>query len=472
MISLNATQVPLQTHNSLDRKDPRYNLPVYGTIWINYGQYLRSSIPVIPGSNPAQEYSMWPTLVYNLQPLTNSDLAGGVFSIPAADNPSYYYGPGDPRNITPDASANANNIGAIIYWPNATSAGSEANRSTTPVNVPALVSLKALQPVNHMRRLRARCLHNLPFKILPAEFSGSLRLSCTTSFRAPADSPGFITRNQTPGQNPNTFLGDSSLYILDFQIRALYSNADGTVQAWMPDVGALPAGFNSSNLRYIETRIVYAILDPYSSKADRLAQIQAGQINSITKTIRVSPRTVVLSSVLSHPGEATSMGNDKGYSIVLVLLILGVISLLGSALMMMSQLDLNFTGAVKNYDKLFNLADGACGISYNDLKLSDRIDSYTGQIAWDPVAQKNTKASRIGPLYDKLPEEHIGNYKVYEVLQGYDDSARHQAGWEAGSGSGSEGYHMLDWSGEGRAFRFRSLGSLMVEVALLKHKRD
>ncbi len=164
------------------------------------------------------------------------------------------------------------------------------------------------------------------------------------------------------------------------------------------------------------------------------------------------------------------MGNDKGYSIVIVLLILGVIGLVGSGLMMMSRLDLNFTGAIKNYDKLFNLADGACGIAYNDLKLADRLDSYTGRLVWDPVAQKNTKASRLGPLYDKLPEQPIGNYQVYVVLQGFDDSARHQAGWEAGSGSGSEGYHMLDWTGEGRASR--RLGSLMVESAVLKHKRD
>ncbi|MGO9116399.1 MAG: hypothetical protein ACLQPD_02185 [Desulfomonilaceae bacterium] len=53
------------------------------------------------------------------------------------------------------------------------------------------------------------------------------------------------------------------------------------------------------------------------------------------------------------------MRHDKGFSIVLVLLLLGIISILGSALMMMSRQDLNFTGAIKNYDKLFNLADGA-----------------------------------------------------------------------------------------------------------------
>ncbi len=156
------------------------------------------------------------------------------------------------------------------------------------------------------------------------------------------------------------------------------------------------------------------------------------------------------------------MRNNKGYSIVLVLLILGVISLAGSALMLMTQMDTNFTGAVKNYDKLFNLADGACGIAYNDIRLSDR----------DPGNYRGTGAARLGPLYNKLSEQPIGNFSVYEVLQGFDDSARRQAGFEAGSGSGSEGYHMLFWTGEGHAARYLGLGTLMVESAVLKHKRN
>ncbi len=154
------------------------------------------------------------------------------------------------------------------------------------------------------------------------------------------------------------------------------------------------------------------------------------------------------------------MRNDKGYSIVLVLLILAVISLMGSALMMMSRLDINFTGAVKNYDKLFNLADGACGIAYNDLQAADR----------DPGDYTGTGPARVGPLYNNLPENPIGNYSVFEVLQGFDDSSRHQAGFGIGQGSGGEGYHLQFWSGEGHAGRY--LGSLMVEVTFLKHRGD
>ncbi len=156
------------------------------------------------------------------------------------------------------------------------------------------------------------------------------------------------------------------------------------------------------------------------------------------------------------------MRNDKGFSIVLVLLLLGIISILESALIMMSRVDLNFTGALKNYDKLFNLADGACGIAYSDLRMNDRDpDDYTGQ-----------GPARIGPAilkYD-LPEQPIGTYNVFVVLQTFDDSGRSQPGFELGTGSGGDGYHIQDWTGEGHAVR--NVGTLMVESAILKHRRN
>jgi len=166
------------------------------------------------------------------------------------------------------------------------------------------------------------------------------------------------------------------------------------------------------------------------------------------------------------------MGNNKGYSVVLVLLILGVISIMGSALMTMSQLDINFSSAIKNYDTLFNLADGACSMAFNDLKIADREEqaSFTGRTAYDPLTQKETTAARLGPFYNTLSEGSYGNYAVYELLQGYDDSAKDQAGWEAGPGSGGQGYHEEFWTGEGRATR--NMGSLMVEAATTKRKRN
>jgi len=156
------------------------------------------------------------------------------------------------------------------------------------------------------------------------------------------------------------------------------------------------------------------------------------------------------------------MRNDKGFSIMLVLLLLGIISILGSALIMMSRFDLNFTGAIKNYDKLFNLADGACGIAYNHITL-------TGGPS-DPGNFRGTGPARMGPLYNSLPEQSIGSYSVFVVIQAYEHSARSSPGWEAGTGSGGDGYYLEDWTGEGNATR--SMGFLMVESAVLKHNRD
>ena len=147
------------------------------------------------------------------------------------------------------------------------------------------------------------------------------------------------------------------------------------------------------------------------------------------------------------------MPNDRGYAVILVLLILAVISILGSALLTMSRLDMNFTGALKNYDMLFNLADGACGMAYNDLITQERTSGFTGQ----------SGTGRIGPLFNQLAEQPVGTYSVYEVLQGYNTNA--PPGFEIGAG-GQGGYYTENWTGEGHATR--QLGSLMVEVAVLK----
>jgi prepilin-type N-terminal cleavage/methylation domain-containing protein len=276
------------THPNNDRKDvARYTLPVYGTIWISYGQYLKSSIPLIPGTNTP--YTMWPSLVYNLDPLSNNDIVGGIFKIPAASNA--------------EATANANNVGAIIVWPwtNASTPGPELNRSVAQVTVPGTVG----------QSLAAGTTNSAPPSKIFTQFTvqnspaGIFRFAPVVVYNfvvGSATSPGFIERNSKyqPGvsnQPLNTFLGDSSLFIWDFQIRAYYSTTDGLTQAWMPDAGVtLPAGLSASNLRYIETRIVYTVLDPDYSGSERYNQIQDGQVSSITKTIRVSPRTVVLSS--------------------------------------------------------------------------------------------------------------------------------------------------------------------------------
>jgi Tfp pilus assembly protein PilX len=190
------------------------------------------------------------------------------------------------------------------------------------------------------------------------------------------------------------------------------------------------------------------------------------------------------------------MLNDKGYAIVLVLLFLAVISLLGVGLMQMSRLDLQFTGAVKNYNKLFNLADGACAIAYEDLK---GVGSRQGQVQYTgpaplgsgpalvPVPPTNTTDADntlwnplTSPFSYPYPGKQylypgqsaattgkaatVGKYYVMEYLQGYNDSSYQTPGYEAGQGS--SGYHMEYWTGEGHANRGQ--GNLVVEVAYLK----
>ena len=70
---------------------------------VSYGDYILSSLPAA--------YTTWPSLVYNLTPMSNTNLSGGSFSIPAAHTPSTSGG------ATPLATTYANSIGAIIYWP-------------------------------------------------------------------------------------------------------------------------------------------------------------------------------------------------------------------------------------------------------------------------------------------------------------------------------------------------------------------
>jgi hypothetical protein len=143
------------------------------------------------------------------------------------------------------------------------------------------------------------------------------------------------------------------------------------------------------------------------------------------------------------------MLNNKGFSIMLVLLLLGIISILGSAFMMMSRLDLNFTGAMKNYDKLFNLADGACGMGYNKISRKNPVD---------PGNWVGTNKASEGPFYNQLPEQNIGTYTVTLWFQGMTPSDRKLSGEQIGEKHGEY------WTGEGRANKFT--GSIMVEAAV------
>jgi PilX N-terminal len=154
------------------------------------------------------------------------------------------------------------------------------------------------------------------------------------------------------------------------------------------------------------------------------------------------------------------MGNSRGFALVIVLLLLALVSLLGVAMLSMSRMDLKFTAALKSYDRTLNLADGASGMSFMDLRKQDR-ESQTNFIGQGSV--------RIDDIY-KGTEHKVGDYHASLILQGYDTSAKKQPGWEAGPGSGGEGYHRQFWIGEGKGVR--TTANLIVEVPTSKKKRN
>ncbi len=62
------------------------------------------------------------------------------------------------------------------------------------------------------------------------------------------------------------------------------------------------------------------------------------------------------------------MNNNRGSAVAIVLMILGVISLVGVALLTQSRIDTKFTAAVTAYDKTSGLADGATARALNWLE--------------------------------------------------------------------------------------------------------
>ncbi len=265
------------THPNLNPQDPNFNKPVYGTLWVSYGDYILSSLPAA--------YTTWPSLVYNLTPMSNTNLSGGSFSIPAADTPSTSGG------ATPLATTYANSIGAIIYWPGTGPYGSNAvNVTFNPPQTPnvntnaAKGQTMAAPPSGVVAQFTVPTAPSGAFSFTPAVVYNFVQGVLGTT-----NPTGYITRNQ------QTWLGDNSLDILDFQVRALYGVTGQSTQQWAP-TNADFTTFVPANLRYLEIKIVYMILDSDSTLKTRYAQFTGGQMNAVTRTLRVSPRTVVLST--------------------------------------------------------------------------------------------------------------------------------------------------------------------------------
>jgi Tfp pilus assembly protein PilX len=153
------------------------------------------------------------------------------------------------------------------------------------------------------------------------------------------------------------------------------------------------------------------------------------------------------------------MRNEKGNVIALVLLILAVVSLVGAGALMMSRYDLRFTGALKSYDKGFNLADGGATVGYRDLAKRDReqAQSMTADYTTNPptpfiiychcVDPGNCASETAKATCARCIDRAAGNYDVTLQIVDYRTSSTLQPGWEAGS------FYNEYWNGSGVASR-------------------
>jgi hypothetical protein len=154
------------------------------------------------------------------------------------------------------------------------------------------------------------------------------------------------------------------------------------------------------------------------------------------------------------------MDNNRGSAIALVLMILAVVSLIGVGLISLSRMDVKFTAALKSYDKMFNLADGASTRAFYDLKSRDREQDTN-------FVGKSVRLDNIypNPLDSTKPptEPLVGDYSVNLILDGY--STEPSSGWELGT----RGYYQEYWIGEGQGIR--TSGQLVIEAATTKSKQ-
>jgi prepilin-type N-terminal cleavage/methylation domain-containing protein len=277
---------------------PKSNKGYYDTLYVNYGQFMRATIPATGTNSP---YTMWPALVYNLynvKPMNSTNLIGGTFSIP----------------FTSQAEAQANrwSVGAVIYLTNPTTpatASSSVQLATTPGTVPAT-------PVTAGQTMANPPSGWVTQFAVQGSVTGCGAVPAGNYYFAPAvvytfqppqiDSatglikvPGQIWRNGQSmlgggGQNTSASVQDSFFSVYDFQIRGLFIPVGGGTQKWAPTDDNFCTLIKTSNLRYVEIQIVYTI--EQGGYRNLAAGKTANPLKTVTRLIRVNPRTVVLST--------------------------------------------------------------------------------------------------------------------------------------------------------------------------------
>lgn len=130
------------------------------------------------------------------------------------------------------------------------------------------------------------------------------------------------------------------------------------------------------------------------------------------------------------------LGNEKGIGIVIVLMVLTVVSLAGAGLLIQSRLDTVLTGAQRNHNRLFNVADGAASLGYTKVGVSESPDF---------LAESSLKS-----IWSAQDAGAFGTWGASVGVRGYDTHPELLAGWELGSDSG---YHVEFWVAEGTCTR-------------------
>lgn len=150
------------------------------------------------------------------------------------------------------------------------------------------------------------------------------------------------------------------------------------------------------------------------------------------------------------------MNKERGMAVALVLLILAVVSLLGAGLMVQSIMNTRFSSAQKNYDKMFNLADGGATYGYNKIQLMT-VASYDTEVIQYPVGN-NTLVT-------------VGQWSSSVTIRGYSVNAQDFPGWELGPESG---FHVEFWTVEGLGARSAAgaVAQSVVEMAATKIARN
>ena len=131
------------------------------------------------------------------------------------------------------------------------------------------------------------------------------------------------------------------------------------------------------------------------------------------------------------------MGNERGAAIAIVLLILGVVSLVAAGLLVQRRFDNYFNVAQANYERMFNLADGAASLAFTQVGVKESVQFSGGQ---------GTELVFSSKKETGFDETHAGTWESRVTLKGYETDPRLLSGWELGT---AEGYHVQFWMAQG-----------------------